>query len=101
MSGIFGIVHLDGASADRRLMRDLAAYMGCAGPDRAGTWCDGPVGLGHTLLRTRDDEIERAQPASFDERLWIAADARIDARDDLLAALGPHESARLAGACDA
>jgi asparagine synthase (glutamine-hydrolysing) len=43
------------------------------------------VGLGHRLFRT--SETQTTQPASLDGETWIAADARIDARDELVAAL--------------
>jgi len=45
------------------------------------------VGFGHTLLSTTDDAALDRQPYSLDDSLWITADARIDGRQDLVAAL--------------
>jgi asparagine synthase (glutamine-hydrolysing) len=66
MSGIFGVFHFDGAMADRALMDHMAAFMRPSGPDGAGTWVDGPIGLGRTLLRTRDEVDEQMGPATLD-----------------------------------
>src|SRR5690242_2989091 len=71
-----------------RLTRSLAFR----GPDAEGIWCGGAVGLGHTLLRTtrigvsqevRDAERDK-QPVTLRGKLWIVADARIDARAELI-----------------
>ncbi len=57
------------------------------GPDATGISCDGAVGLGHTLLRTTSEAAFDKQPAVLDGRLWIVADARIDARAELITKL--------------
>jgi len=83
MSGICAIVHLDGAPVDRCLLARLTDSLKFRGPDRRDVWAEGPVGLGHTLLRTTfESELER-QPCSLDGRVWITADARIDGWGDL------------------
>lgn len=91
MSGIVGILNLDGSPADPQLLERLTGSMSFRGPDRLATWNDGPVGLGHALLRTTDEAATERQPCTIDGRSWITADARIDGRDELiqkLAALG-------------
>lgn len=45
---------------------------------------DGAVGMGHALLRTTHESKNEQQPASADERYWIVADARLDAREELI-----------------
>ncbi|OLE97050.1 MAG: hypothetical protein AUG75_12860, partial [Cyanobacteria bacterium 13_1_20CM_4_61_6] len=45
---------------------------------------DGSIGLGHAMLRTTHESQSEHQPASLDERFWITADARLDARTELL-----------------
>jgi asparagine synthase (glutamine-hydrolysing) len=45
------------------------------------------VGFGHALLRGTSDSAEVRQPRSLEGRVWIVADARIDARDALVAML--------------
>ena len=99
MSGICGIVRLDGAPVARAEIERLAAFLDFRGPDARRVWTGAGVGLGHTLLKTGDADIE--QPVSLDGASWIVADARIDAQADLrrkLKAAG-HEPA--AGAGDA
>ena len=83
MSGVCGIVHLDGAPVERRLLERMTAFMAFRGPDAQETWCDGAAGLGHTLLRTTFESEHEHQPSSLDGRTWITADARVDARDEL------------------
>ena len=52
MSGFVGILRTDGAPVDLALIKDLTARQAFRGPDAQNTWCEGPVALGHTLLRT-------------------------------------------------
>jgi asparagine synthase (glutamine-hydrolysing) len=100
MSGIVGIVNLDGAPVDAPLLRRMTASLAYRGPDSQRVWVDGSVGLGHALLRT-DDGAEVPQPCSLDGSVWITADARIDARADLVCALAPDRALDLAQANDA
>ena len=59
------------------------------GPDRTGTCCDGPIGLGHTLLGTTPELLYEKQPFQHQETACaITADVRLDNRDELLAKLG-------------
>ena len=84
MSGIVGIFRQDGARVEPALLQSLADSLSYRGPDSCATWHDGPVGLGHTLLRTTYESAGEEQPASLD-RLWITADARLDSRAELIA----------------
>lgn len=101
MSGIVGIVNLDGASADPRLLARLTGTLETAGPDRQSVWLDGAVGLGHAWLKTSDDAAPETQPLTLDGRTWITADARIDGREDLIRELGAHGAHELGAATDA
>lgn len=87
MSGIVGIFHPDGARVERALLQSLADFLSYRGPDGQATWQDGPIGLGHTELRTTRESAGEQQPASLDGRFWITADARLDCRAELLAKL--------------
>jgi asparagine synthase (glutamine-hydrolysing) len=91
MSGIAGIVHFDGAGVDRRLLRRMTDSMAVRGPDRQDIWLDGPVGFGHALLHTNEGTAGQ-QPTSLDGQVWITADARIDARTDLVRKLNARRS---------
>src|SRR5262249_8370944 len=57
------------------------------GPDAQRLQIVGQPGLGHTLLNVDDVRDSERQPLTLDGRVWIVADARIDARADLLASL--------------
>lgn len=87
MSGIAGIWNLNGAPVDRGLLEFMTRYLAFRGPDAQESWTAGPVGLGHTLLRTTFESEQEKQPASLNGQIWITADARIDARADLAAKL--------------
>ena len=100
MSGIVGMIHLDGSPVDRPLLDRMTAFLACHAPDGQRIWCDGNVGLGHALLCTTNQSVDERQPDSEDEHLWIAADARIDDRDSLIDRLGAPDGARLRDAPD-
>jgi asparagine synthase (glutamine-hydrolysing) len=87
VSGIVGMIGRDGAPVDRPLLRSLTHYLSFRGPDAREVWVDGQVGFGHTLLRTTHESLAERQPASLDGQFLITADARIDCRAELLAAL--------------
>jgi asparagine synthase (glutamine-hydrolysing) len=92
MSGFVGILNLDGAPVDQVLLERMTRSLAFRGPDANAVWCEGGVGLGHTLLRTnRIPAREQAlsaegdkQPATLGGRLWIVADSRIDDRAELI-----------------
>lgn len=84
MSGIAGIVKLDGSPVDRAEIKALTAQLRRRGPDREGVWAEGNVGFGHTLLRTTPELEHGSQPVSLDGQVWITADARVDDRAALV-----------------
>ena len=83
MSGIAGILQLDGAPVDRSLLETMTHYLAQRGPDAQEIWFDGPVGFGHAMLRTTFEQAREQQPSSLDGQVWITADARIDGRAEL------------------
>jgi asparagine synthase (glutamine-hydrolysing) len=93
VSGIVGIFNLDGAPIDRNLLDRLTNSLAFRGPDAQRTWFRGQIGFGHTLLRTDLDSTGQPQPFTLDNNSWIVADARVDARPELLAALRSHDQA--------
>src|SRR6266581_5778826 len=100
MSGIVGIVNLDGAPVNRALLRRMTDFMSFRGPDAQQTWVDGNVGFGHTLLRTTEESEREYQPFTLDGRVWIVADARVDAQDDLIGKLAARGEYIERGAAD-
>ena len=92
MSGIVGILNLNGATVEREMLERLTGLMSYRGPDASGVWADAAVGLGHTMLRTTAESDREQQPCSIDGEVWISADARIDGRAELLAELRSTET---------
>ena len=88
MSGIAGILDLQGKPVNVDLLQSMTAMMARRGPDAQDSWSEGHVGLGNTLLHTSIDTPATVQPCSLDGSTWITADARIDGREALRTALG-------------
>jgi asparagine synthase (glutamine-hydrolysing) len=96
MSGVVGIFNLDGAPVDCALLDSMTRFLTFRGPDARRVRVLKHVGFGHTLLETSDPPCGEEQPLTLDGRTWIVADARVDARSDLIAALrgqGQHDAA--------
>lgn len=84
MSGILGIVRFDRRPVDSVLLENLTRKMKFRGPDQIASICQGNLGLGFTQLVTADEDADEKQPLSFDGRVYIVADARIDGRAELI-----------------
>ena len=88
MSGIAGVLHLDGVPADRADLDRMLERLAHRGPDGAGAWHDGPVGLGHRMLHTTPESLRERQPlVGTRGDLVLVADARIDNRAELCSLL--------------
>ena len=87
MSGIVGLLNLDGAPVDPALLARLTQSLAAGGPDGQATWADGAIGLGHALLRTTFESAQKAQPCTLDGTARITAAARVDGRAELIAEL--------------
>jgi asparagine synthase (glutamine-hydrolysing) len=89
MSGIFGLFNQDGAPVRGDELARMASLLERRGPDRTGTWHEGAIGLGHTLLATTPELVFERQPLRHAESgCVISADVRLDNRPELLASLG-------------
>jgi len=100
LSGIVGIYHLKGAPIERALLQSLVDFLAYRGPDDRQCWAEGYIGLGHAMLRTTRESRGESQPATFDGRFWIVADARLDARKQLIRELQSAGRAVRANASD-
>ena len=89
MSGIVGIVNLDGKPVSRELLLSLTESLSFRGPDGNNIWVSGSVGLGHALLKT-NHELSSTSPITLDGKTHITAHARIDDRETLTAKLAEH-----------
>lgn len=101
MSGFVALFQRNGAPVDRGLLSALTSFLSFRGPDALETWFSGPIGLGHTLLRTSRSSANERQPISFDGHRWIVADARLDRRHELRDQLKGAGEAVDSNACDA
>jgi asparagine synthase (glutamine-hydrolysing) len=89
LSGIVGIYYLDSRPVDPQDLDRMVASLAHRGPDGAGTWRGGCVGFGHRMLWTTPESLQEKLPRTDRTGdLVLTADARIDNRDELIAALG-------------
>ncbi len=88
MSAICGIVHFDGAPVDAAALRAMTGAAPHRGPDGVRYWMGDAAGLAHLAFHVTPESVRETQPLiSTDGRYVLVADARIDNRDELLAAL--------------
>jgi len=87
MSGVVAMFNRDRAPVDRVLLDGMTAFLAFRGPDAQRVLALEHVGFGHTLLETSDPPSGEEQPFTLDGRTWIVADARVDARQELITAL--------------
>jgi len=79
MSGIVGIIHFDGKPVAAGQIEQMTAAIAYRGPDGINHWVDGPVALGHCLLRTTPEALAETQPhANEDQSLFLIMDGRVD-----------------------
>lgn len=87
MSGIMGICYFDERLVDPQDIQRMSGVLAHRGPDGADLWVEASVGLGHRMLWSTPESLLEHLP--FTQRhCTITADARIDNRDELIAALG-------------
>jgi asparagine synthase (glutamine-hydrolysing) len=92
VGAVAGIYCLDGREAPAGAADSMLAALAHRGPDGKGVWAEGPVALGQRTLATTAEAV--AHKAPFAGRgLVVAADTRIDNRDELVAVLGLRETA--------
>ncbi|HKV48666.1 MAG TPA: asparagine synthase-related protein, partial [Candidatus Acidoferrales bacterium] len=101
MSGFVALFQRNGAPIDRGLLNALTSFLSFRGPDALEIWSSGPIGLGHTLLRTSRSNAKERQPTTFDGHCWIVADARLDRRTELRDQLKSMGEAVCSSASDA
>jgi asparagine synthase (glutamine-hydrolysing) len=83
---------LNGAPVIHEDIERMTAILGHRGKDDFGIWVHGSVGLGNQMLwTTPESQLERLPCADSSGDLVITADARIDNREELYAALEIHD----------
>lgn len=99
MTGICGVLRFDGRTAAAEMCERIGRALAIYGPDRAGSWADGPVALGCRLARLLPEDRFDGQPlVSGDGRFALVADVRLDNRTELAEALNlaPGDLAHMA-----
>jgi asparagine synthase (glutamine-hydrolysing) len=93
MSAIFGVLRLDGGQAPAGDLERMGAILAHRSPDGRRTWTEGPLGLGHGLMRVTEEDWLEAQPLrDVGTGIVLVADLRLDNREELAAEfdLGPE-----------
>ncbi len=88
MSGLFGVVHLDGRPVEGADLDRMSLALAHHGADGVAIRVSGPVGLGQrSRWFTPEDRLDRPALRSADGSRLLVADVRIDNRRELLADL--------------
>ena len=82
MSGIAGMVRLDGAPATGEAIERMGKAIAHRGGDGGGVWSRGPAAFAHAMLHTTPESHDERQPLA-DAELAIVADVRLDNRAEL------------------
>jgi asparagine synthase (glutamine-hydrolysing) len=77
VSGIVGVVHVDGRRADAELLGRMARARAHRGPDGQSAWVDGPAGLAHRRLASGAPKAKQPAIHAVDGRVavwdgWLA-----------------------------
>jgi asparagine synthase (glutamine-hydrolysing) len=89
MSAIFGILRFDGGEVALHDLDRIGRALAHRGPDGRKVFADGPVGLGHCLMRVNQEDRFGAQPLRDRETgISLVADLRLDNRDALASVFG-------------
>src|SRR5690606_33771409 len=84
---IAGIFLLDGRPAEQPVLQCMVDKLAHRGPDGAGVWHEGSIGLGHRMLWTTPQSLHEELPLR-DAGYALVANARIDNREELCDLLG-------------
>lgn len=98
MSGICAVLRLDGQMAGADAAAPILARLAARGPDGSAIVADGPAALGHALLASTPEALTEPMPFRHAASgCIITADARLDNRTELIAALGLDPAGRTIG----
>jgi asparagine synthase (glutamine-hydrolysing) len=99
MSGILGVVDLEGRDVERQMLDELARGFSARTSGRAVSGAEGSFGWAAVSPSGR---LRPGQAIAGPRRgRWVLADARIDARDDLASAVGDELNAAVTALEDA
>jgi len=85
MSAIAGIFYLDGRRVEKVILQKMLDSLAHRGSDRVDVWCRGKIGLGCGLVFTTPESLKDRLPLVVrGGQIVLAADARIDNREELV-----------------
>lgn len=89
MSAIFGVYFRDGRPVDPSCLERMSERLAHRGSDDSPLWCHGSLAIGQRILRTSPESRAWRRPiVGGGGELVLAADARLDNREELIAVLG-------------
>jgi asparagine synthase (glutamine-hydrolysing) len=88
MSGIAGLVRFDGRPVSRHELDRVASALGRYGPDRSDIMVRDTIALVRVLMRMTPEDRFDNQPLQGRSGALMAADLRLDNRNDVLARIG-------------
>lgn len=88
MSALSGVIHFDGSPVEETTMDRMLDRMAHRAPDGRSVHTDGPVGFGFGKLHTLTEDAFDAQPLLSPSGVLLAADIRLDNREDLYQRIG-------------
>ena len=88
MSGLAGILRLDGLPVQQEELDAMVATMRSRGPDGTDSWVAGSVGLAHLHLRTTREAGDHQVVSDPQGDVRLTLDGRIDNRAELRRGLG-------------
>jgi asparagine synthase (glutamine-hydrolysing) len=88
MSGIYGIINFDGKAVEKNQFQQMARLLENFAHDNIDKkiWLNGSIGFGHTGNSGNYWE-QLPQPYTLDGQVYLTADTRIDAREELIVSL--------------
>jgi asparagine synthase (glutamine-hydrolysing) len=92
MSGFAAVVDFAGRAVDGEVWAAMRGVLARTAPHGGGEHVDRRVALADAHFDADPERARSAMPLTLDGRRWIAGDLRLDARDELCAALGASDA---------
>ncbi len=87
MSGIYGLINLDGSPVSKAALAAMRSAMLEWGPDAGSEWTNGNAGIGSLIRFSTPEAIHEQLPLPSSRGFTLTAAARLDNRDELFSAL--------------
>lgn len=93
MSGFCAVVDFAGRTVDGDAFAAMRGILARTAPHGGGEHVDGGAALAYAHFDSDPERARAVMPTTLDGRRWLVGDLRLDARDELAAALGVSEAA--------